>query len=319
MIAVMADCAPLPGDRRRLFTDTPFRRQRRAEERMKALGAWLDFVKPEEVMLFLLRAVRARRQVVIANHNSHSLYLMRRERWLREFYDSADLVQVDSQPLILWSKLRGRAAQRFHRSTYLDWRETFWAMAAAEGLKVYFVGGEPGVADRATEALKSRWPGAEIGCHHGYFDCGDGAAANEEVLNKIAAFAPDVLLVGMGMPRQELWIHRNLDRLPHCAILPVGAAFDYEAGHQTAAPRWMGRLGVEWAYRLFADPRRMFSRYCIEPWFLLGAVLNDTVRPLDRAKSDLTEQQLLEAAGRRGEWAPRGYDRRQNARAPLAG
>ncbi len=105
---------------------------------------------------------------------------------------------------------------------------------------------------------------------------------NTAVLAAIKDFAPHVLFVGMGMPRQELWIADNLAALPSVPILPVGAAFDYEAGVQKAAPRWMGRLGVEWLFRLFADPKRLFTRYCIEPWFLIGPALGDVCAALKR-------------------------------------
>ncbi|HEY0053078.1 MAG TPA: WecB/TagA/CpsF family glycosyltransferase, partial [Caulobacteraceae bacterium] len=92
------------------------------------------------------------------------------------------------------------------------------------------------------------------------------------------AFRPDVLMVGMGMPRQELWILDHFEALPDCVILPVGAAFDYEAGVQAAAPRWMGRLGLEWLFRLAHDPKRLFVRYCVEPWTLVGPALGDLRR-----------------------------------------
>ncbi|MNT87771.1 putative N-acetylmannosaminyltransferase [compost metagenome] len=89
----------------------------------------------------------------------------------------------------------------------------------------------------------------------------------------------------MGMPRQELWIADNIEAMPQAVILPVGAAFDYEAGVQKAAPRWMGRLGVEWLFRLFADPKRLFTRYCVEPWFLIGPALGDVRAAMRRRKA----------------------------------
>lgn len=67
----------------------------------------------------------------------------------------------------------------------------------------------------------------------------------------------------------------NLDALPNCAIFSVGAAFDYEAGEQEAAPRWMGRMGIEWLFRLVHDPKRLARRYLIEPWSLSGLILKD--------------------------------------------
>ncbi len=128
--------------------------------------------------------------------------------------------------------------------------------------------------EAAAEALRARWPALTVGGRDGYFGLQDEAA----VVAAIAAFQPQVLLVGMGMPLQEGFIVRNLEALPACVILPVGAAFDYEAGVQTPAPRWMGRVGLEWLFRLVRDPRRLFVRYCIEPWSLVGPALGDLRR-----------------------------------------
>ena len=276
---------PLVLERRQLDAREPFRRQRRPEERIRCLGVVMDFVKPAEMLLFLRRAVQARTQVVIANQNSHSLYLGRRDAELRAFLESADLVQVDSMPVILWSRLLGRRARRFHRSTYLDWRDGFWTLAQAEGWRVTYLGGAPGVAEKAARRLRIDFPGVNLQVRDGYFDAAPGSAQNAAVVEMLNAYSPDVLLVGMGMPRQELWIAQNRARLNARALLPVGAAFDYEAGVQAEAPRWTGRLGIEWAYRLAKDPKRLFSRYCIEPWFLTGALLGDLIARLAEVRA----------------------------------
>ncbi|HBI20378.1 WecB/TagA/CpsF family glycosyltransferase, partial [Brevundimonas sp. UBA5718] len=194
---------------------------------------------------------------------------------LAAFYDRADMVEVDSTPLIAFSRLAGLNSRGFHRCTYLDWRDHFWSVAARNGWRVLSVGGAPGVGETAADRLRAAWPGAEIAVHHGFFDARPGSAENAAVLTLIEQFQPHVLFVGMGMPRQELWIADNYDRLPDCVVLSVGAAFDYEAGVQSAAPRWMGRAGIEWAYRLFRDPRRLFVRYCVEPWSLIPLALAD--------------------------------------------
>jgi N-acetylglucosaminyldiphosphoundecaprenol N-acetyl-beta-D-mannosaminyltransferase len=247
-------------------------------QRVRLLGGEVDLVRPDEVMSRLHAAVRARRRAVIANHNLHSLYLLRRTPRLAEFFAAADVVQVDSTPLIAFGRLLGLPMRPGHRSTYLDWRDAFWRLARAEGWRVFYLGGASGVAERAAHRLTSEFPGALIGSASGYFDAAPQSVANRELLRRIADFAPDVLLVGMGMPRQELWIFENLTDLPDGPILSVGAAFDYEAGVQRAAPRWMGRLGLEWLFRLCCDPRRLFQRYCVEPWFLIGPAMSDLGR-----------------------------------------
>jgi len=132
------------------------------------------------------------------------------------------------------------------------------------------------VADTARNRILADFPDVKLATHHGYFDATAGSAENAAVVEAVNAFAPQILLVGMGMPRQEVWVLENHPALTTpCASFTVGGAFDYEAGAQKAAPRWMGRLGVEWLFRLVVDPRRLFVRYCVEPWSLVGPALTD--------------------------------------------
>jgi len=257
----------------------PFRRSRRDSERVMILGAAMDLVRPEEAFHFVAGRLARGQGSIIANHNLHSLYLAAKSPGVRAFFAAADLVEVDSTPLIHWARLIGRSSRSFHRCTYLDWRDLFWTRARTEGWRVCFVGGAPGVADRARETILADYPGVNLVTHHGYFDATVGSAENAALVAEINAFAPHILLVGMGMPRQELWVLENHPALTSpCASFTVGGAFDYEAGAQKAAPRWMGRLGIEWLFRLVADPRRLFVRYCVEPWSLVGPALADLRR-----------------------------------------
>jgi N-acetylglucosaminyldiphosphoundecaprenol N-acetyl-beta-D-mannosaminyltransferase len=275
----MADPSLSPSAPERVVTErrarprAPFRQNRRAHERVTILGQSMDLVKPEEVLHHIQQAVRQGAKSLIANHNLHSLYLMQKRPELGAFYDKADLIEVDSTPLLAFSRALGLHSRGFHRCTYLDWRDHFWSLANREGWRILSVGGAPGVGDDAARRLKLRYPDTDIAIHHGFFDARPGSSENAAVLDRITTFQPHILFVGMGMPRQELWIAENFERLPDCVILSVGAAFDYEAGVQSAAPRWMGRAGIEWAYRLLHDPKRLFVRYCVEPWTLLPLAL----------------------------------------------
>jgi N-acetylglucosaminyldiphosphoundecaprenol N-acetyl-beta-D-mannosaminyltransferase len=265
----------------------PHRLDRRPEERFWALGGVMDLVKPTEVFHFVSRRIKARQKTVIANHNLHSLYLIQKNDEIRAFFNRADLVEIDSMPLIFWARLNGRPSRRFHRATYLDWRDEFWARVAAEGWRVFFLGGEPGVGEKARERILGQWPDIQLAIHHGYFDMAPGSSQNAEIIAQINAFAPDILLVGMGMPRQETWILRHENEVDARILFTVGGAFDYEAGVQKPAPRWLGQFGVEWLYRLILDPRRRFRRYCIEPFHLLGPAIRDlTGAPRERASDD---------------------------------
>lgn len=253
----------------------PFRQSRRAEERVRIMGAEMDLVRPEEALHFTARKIAAGEKAIIANHNLHSLYLMRRDPELAAFYKISDLIEVDSIPLLMWARLARRGSRRFHRCTYLDWRDLFWSLASERGWRIYYLGAAPGVADTAALKLRSEWPGMTLATRDGYFDMAEDSAESIAIREEINAFAPDVVLVGMGMPRQEAWVLRNHAAIKPCAIFTVGAAFDYEAGVQKAAPRWMGRIGIEWLFRLVADPVRLFRRYCVEPWSLVPAAINE--------------------------------------------
>jgi N-acetylglucosaminyldiphosphoundecaprenol N-acetyl-beta-D-mannosaminyltransferase len=237
----------------------------------------MDLVRPEEVMHYVEASVEAGESFCVANYNTHGIYLARRNADFARFCETADLIEVDSTPIILFTRLLGLHARPFHRCTYLDWREHFWSLAQRKGWRVFYLGGAPGVAEKAAARLRREYPEAIIATRDGYFNAAPGSKDNESVVAEIAAFRPHILFVGMGMPRQEAWLLHHMEFLPPCVTFSVGAAFDYEAGVQSPAPRWMGRAGLEWLYRLVHDPRRLFHRYCVEPWTLLPVALGDVV------------------------------------------
>jgi N-acetylglucosaminyldiphosphoundecaprenol N-acetyl-beta-D-mannosaminyltransferase len=247
---------------------------RKPFRRVSLLGGDVDLITREGVMVWVDQAVREKRKAIVANQNLHSLYLMRREPDMAAFYALADIVEIDSMPLVYWGRLLGFPASRANRCTYLDWRDEFWRRAAAGRWRIYCLGAPKGVAQLAARRLMREWPGVEIRAHHGYFDHAPGPQT-QAVLDDINRFEPDVLLVGMGMPVQETWIARNFDALSSGVVLSVGAAFDYEAGLQKAAPRILGALCLEWLYRLLHQPRRLARRYLVEPWSLIGPALTD--------------------------------------------
>jgi N-acetylglucosaminyldiphosphoundecaprenol N-acetyl-beta-D-mannosaminyltransferase len=259
-----------------------FRKARRAEERIVLLGEPIDLVKPEEVLHHMQRWILQRKKAIVANHNLNSLALMQRVPSMKAFYDKAELIELDSTPLVYFAKFLGLNSRPFHRCTYLDWRDHFWSLVNRNGWRVMYVGGTQEVVDTARERLMARYPRARISGCNGFFDATPGSQDNQDILDQATLFQPHILFVGMGMPRQELWIQQNLDALPDCVIFSVGAAFDYEAGAQKPAPRWMGRVGVEWLFRLLTDPKRLFKRYCVEPWILGDLIRADVTAAAKR-------------------------------------
>ena len=135
-----------------------------------------------------------------------------------------------------------------------------------EGKRVFLLGAKPGVADAAGEKLRERFPGLVIaGTNDGYFQDDD------PVVEKINAVQPDLLLVCLGAPKQELWMQRNAPRLRVGLMAGLGGSLDVFAGNVKRAPKFFQKLGLEWFYRLIKEPKRI-GRMMKLPKFLLAAI-----------------------------------------------
>jgi N-acetylglucosaminyldiphosphoundecaprenol N-acetyl-beta-D-mannosaminyltransferase len=233
----------------------------------EVLGCKVHAVTAPDLTDLVESAVDSHESCIIANHNLHSVYLFQRDAKLRDFFSKAKWIHVDGMGIVLLAKATGVEVDRSSRVTYVDWIPLLMKRAIARNWRVYYLGSKPGVADKGLAILRDRFPGLNMEVAHGYFDQED--EENVAVLEKIHAFSPDVLMVGMGMPRQECWIVDNLDRLGPVVLLPCGASIDYVAGEIPTPPRWAGRCGLEWLYRLVAEPDRLWKRYLVEPWGLL--------------------------------------------------
>jgi N-acetylglucosaminyldiphosphoundecaprenol N-acetyl-beta-D-mannosaminyltransferase len=147
----------------------------------------------------------------------------------------------------------------------------------------FFYGGAPGVPEALAARLTSRYPGLRVAGTLSPPFRALSATEDQAVLNRINEAAPDYLWVGLGTPKQDLWIAANRSRLDAPVILAVGAAFDFLAGRRRRAPRWMQRSGTEWIYRLATEPRRLGSRYTRVNARFLRLVIADRLRREARA------------------------------------
>lgn len=212
-------------------------------------------------------------RIVIANHNLHSVYLFARDPELRAFHAAAEVCHADGMSVILLGRLLGVPLTRRNRVTYNDWIGPLMSEAARHGWRVFALGGAPGVFEKAAARLRVAHPGLVLDGAHGYFDAAPGSADTAALLQRMAVYRPQLLLVGMGMPRQEHWVLENRAALTANATLIAGAAFDYVAGVVPTPPRGLAAAGFEWLWRLAAEPRRLWHRYLIEPWYVMGLVL----------------------------------------------
>lgn len=241
---------------------------------MSLLGLPVNTLSKDDLVSLVSESIRARQRYIIGNHNLHSIYVSHREPRMREFYQRADFVHVDGMSLVLIGRMLHLPLERTHRTGYMDLLPALLEKASAEGWRIFYLGSKPGVADRAAGTLRKQYPGLQMRVRHGYFDMAN-SEENSSVLSEIEAFAPNVLLIGMGMPRQELWILENFWSIQANGVFCCGALMDYVAGEIPTPPRWLGQIGLEWLYRLLVEPRRLWKRYLVEPWSVLGVLIRE--------------------------------------------
>jgi N-acetylglucosaminyldiphosphoundecaprenol N-acetyl-beta-D-mannosaminyltransferase len=211
--------------------------------------------------------------------NAHVLNQSLSNAELRRALRDSDLVYCDGYGVRLAARLIGLPVP--HRMTGADWIWGIAAMCQESGRSLYLLGSDPGASTEAAAKLRRWYPRLDVrGTHHGYFDI-DGPHS-ERVLEHIAEDPPDVLLVGMGTPQQEMWVEANSQRIEASVVWTVGALFDYVAGRVPRAPHWIADNGLEWIFRLAVEPRRMWRRYLLgNPAFLYRVLKERRRRRLD--------------------------------------
>lgn len=239
----------------------------------EVLGATVHPFKIDELNDIILTLVRNNEKKIIGNHNLHSIYLFHSDSVMRQFYSQSFINHIDGMPIIFWLKALGKQISTECRITYVDLIHPLMQIADNNQWKIYYLGSKPGVADKASKILNKKYQDVDIETHHGFFEF--NSEKEKEILQEINNFHPQLLLVGMGMPRQERWILNNIDSLNSNVIMNSGACFDYIAGEQKTPPRLLGKIGMEWLYRLVSDPKRLSKRYLIEPLSLTPHFIRD--------------------------------------------
>ena len=206
----------------------------------------------------IVERIQAGQRGYLCTVNVAILMMMRDDPRLQRFVENAALVVADGQPLIWSARMLRRPLPE--RVTGVDLVERLCERAAREGLGVYLLGAKKDVVDTLAAKLRDRYPGLVLaGVADGYF--GDGES--EARARAVAASGAKILVVAMGVPRQEHFIEEYWDRLGVSFAIGVGGSFDVLAGLRKRAPEIVQRVGMEWAFRLVQEPRRLWKRYLL--------------------------------------------------------
>lgn len=219
-------------------------------------------------------AERERCRYVVTPNVNHAV-LFQRHRGFARAYADADFVLADGAPLVLLSRLFGRALpERVAGSDLVP--KLFERGQAERPIRVFLLGARPEVNERAAHMAERRWRGVQIvGRDSPPLGFERNPSENSRILSAVAAARPDVLVVGLGAPKQELWVHRHKDAIEAKIALCVGATIDFIAEEKRRAPHWMRRSGLEWIHRVASEPRRLSARYVRDGLALPGLVFRE--------------------------------------------
>lgn len=233
------------------------------QEAAAAIAGWIRQARPRTGSVG--GGASRLRQVITLN--PEMLYAAWHDPDLRELLNQGDLVVADGHGIVWAGRRLGRPFPE--RVAGIELIELLAVRAASAGWRLYLLGGAPGVAGAAAATLKRRHPGLQVvGTGDGYFT----EAALSGVLGRIRDSDPDLLLVGMGFPKQEHFIRNHRQRLGHPVAIGVGGSFDVISGRLRRSPAWVRRLRLEWLFRVWQEPAR-WRRLLVLPLFM-GLVLS---------------------------------------------
>ena len=211
-----------------------------------------------------LAHMKNRAAAMVVTPNPEIVMLCRENPALMEAVSAADLVLADGIGVIYGAKILGTPLKE--KLPGIEFAEALFTQMAPQRMNVFLLGSKPGVAEAAAESLRTRYPGLTVaGTHDGYFQ------EDAPVLEAINAASPDLLLVCLGAPKQELWMRQNASRLKLGLMAGLGGSLDVFAGVVARAPEAWRRLNLEWLYRLKEDPSRL-GRMMQLPLFMFAVL-----------------------------------------------
>ena len=248
------------------------------QDRVDVLGIHVSVTDMEHTVGTFARWIdRGERQLVCVSDMNALLHARADDR-LTELYNTSGMTLPDGMPLVWAGKKAG--FERMDRVCGPDLLERVMAEAAERGWTQYFFGGADGVPEQLRETFTERHPELRVVGAYSPPYRALSEAEDAEIVNRMNEASPDIIWIGLGAPKQERWMAEHRDRLGAAILIGVGAAFDFHTGRLDRAPVWMQKSGLEWSYRLYKEPRRLWRRYVLGiPRFVVG-ILRRPPRPV---------------------------------------
>lgn len=232
----------------------------------------VDVVSFEEALARVIDLSDAGKGGFVVTPNVDHVVLAEENPDFAAAYEAASLSLADGFPVVVTSKLmRTKLPAKVSGS---DLVPPLVALCAARKKSLYLLGAGPGVAAKAAEKLVEKHPDLVIaGIDSPMVDLSKPKASRADIVERVRAAKPDIVLVAFGAPKQELFCHEIAEAVAPAVLLGIGATLDFIAGTVKRAPAWMSENGLEWAFRLGQEPKRLFHRYFVRDPLYVGIVL----------------------------------------------
>jgi len=235
-----------------------------ARPHVEMFGLHFAAVTLREAARMLVEAAADRRKGLVVTPNVDHVVIINRDASVRMVYQSASWVFADGMPIVWLSRIL-HAPGVPERVTGADLLPLVASLSAERGLRLFFCGGEQGVAERLVARLQEATPRVNVvGTYSPPLGFESDPDESARMVARCNRAKPDILFLGLGTPKQELWAHRHQSQLDVGPILCFGGAFDLTAGLKARAPMWLRNAGFEWAWRLANEPRRLWRRYLVQ-------------------------------------------------------
>lgn len=231
--------------------------------RMKFMNTEIDNLTMKETIDEIDKLIKKDKNAYVVTPNVDHIVKLETDKELQEVYKDADLILTDGKPLIWISKFYKTPIKE--KISGSDLFTLLCEMAAEKGYNMFFLGAREGVANKAAQNLTNKFPKLNIvGTYSPPFGFEKDKKEIEKIINMVNKANTQILIVGLGCPKQEKFIHKYRKELNVPISLGLGASLDFEAGNIKRAPKWMSDNGLEWLYRLSKEPKRMFKRYIVD-------------------------------------------------------
>ena len=239
--------------------------------RMKFMNTYIDNVTENEAIKHIEYCIENKKIGHIITPNVDQIVRIESDEYFKEICDNAELLLVDGHPLMWIAKYYKRPFKE--KICGSDLVLKLCRLAVKKNYSVFLLGAAEGVAQRAADNLQKSYPGIKIA---GTYSPPFGFEKDESELIKIDDMLleskADLLFVGMGVPKQDIFIYENMHKYKIPMSFSIGASIDFIAGEQKRAPKWINKVGFEWFYRFLQEPKRMFRRYFVNDMKIIKLV-----------------------------------------------